>query len=145
VHARHLLPFEFDQLWLHLLRLQLQAQVLIVVTVLCVQAAGGIGSLTLRHAKGNLTRTARTLADVSGPNLCYCVRLLQYMMHCVPSLQLTLLLIVQFPAVVHGSWASGQPRLEMRLKSGQHPLKAGMVLQLCAVDVKPLQVLSQCT
>jgi hypothetical protein len=54
-------------------------------------------------------------------------------------------LTVQFPPVVHGSWASGQPRLDIRLKGGQHPLRAGMVLQLRAVDVGPLQVRSTCT
>lgn len=48
---------------------------------------------------------------------------------------------VQFPAVVHGSWASGQPRLDVRLKA-QHPARAGMQLNLRSVDVKPLQVFS---
>ena len=53
------------------------------------------------------------------------------------------LLNVQFPPVVRGSWASGQPRLDVRLKSGQRPLQAGMVLRLRAVDIGPLQVRSQ--
>jgi hypothetical protein len=53
--------------------------------------------------------------------------------------------VLQFPPVVRGSWASGQPRLDMRLKSGQRPLQAGMVLHLRAIDVGPLQVGSQRT
>lgn len=38
-----------------------------------------------------------------------------------------------------GSWASGQPRLDVRLKA-QHAAQAGMQLKLAQVDVKPLQV-----
>lgn len=45
----------------------------------------------------------------------------------------------QFPALVGGSWASGQPRMDLTLKR-QHPKRAGMQLALLQVDVQLLQV-----